>query len=208
MADPQRIEELKRRIEQDPASIAFAQLADECRHAGDFEEAVRVAEEGLVRHPGYLFARVTLGRALIELERYDQAKTEFETVLASAPENLSAIRGLAEIHERRGERADGLKPAPTPPEPEIPEEHSEPISDDIDLNLATEEFQKTLDSISLDLPGPMEADPFGDWDLRLVDPVPPQSDTVHHIDPVVDELEQWLLAVLEDREVRAQAAGR
>lgn len=58
---------------------------------------------GLKRHPSYLSAHVTLGRALIELGRYEDAQEELEFVLRVAPENLAAIRGLAEIHHRRGE---------------------------------------------------------------------------------------------------------
>jgi tetratricopeptide (TPR) repeat protein len=50
-----------------------------------------------------LSARVTLGRALIELGDLDAARKELQTVLGGAPENLSAIRGLAEIHQRRGD---------------------------------------------------------------------------------------------------------
>jgi tetratricopeptide (TPR) repeat protein len=87
----------------DPASIAFAQLAEEYRRAGNFHEAVRYCRNGLARHPGYLSARVTLGRALTELDVLDEASHEFELVLKSAPDNLAAIRGLAEIHQRRGE---------------------------------------------------------------------------------------------------------
>src|SRR5919106_1390945 len=109
VADNPRIEELRRRVQKDPASIAFAQLAEEYRRAGEHEEAVRVCRTGLAKHPSYLSARVTLGRALVELEQYDEAHTELEYVLRSAPENLAAIRGLAEIHQRRGELGEALK---------------------------------------------------------------------------------------------------
>ena len=109
MADNPRIEELQRRVQKDPASIAFAQLAEEYRRAGEHEEAVRVCRTGLAKHPSYLSARVTLGRALIELEQYDEAHTELDYVLRSAPENLAAIRGLAEIHQRRGDLGEALK---------------------------------------------------------------------------------------------------
>ena len=109
MADNPRIDELRRRVQKDPASIAFAQLAEEFRRSGEFEEAVRVCRTGLAKHPSYLSARVTLGRALIELEQYDEAHTELDYVLRSAPENLAAIRGLAEIHQRRGELGEALK---------------------------------------------------------------------------------------------------
>ena len=109
MADTPRIEELRRRVQKDPASIAFAQLAEEYRRNGEYEEAVRVCRTGLAKHPSYLSARVTLGRALIELEQYDEAQTELDYVLRSAPENLAAIRGLAEIHQRRGDLGEALK---------------------------------------------------------------------------------------------------
>jgi predicted Zn-dependent protease len=100
MADSPRIEELKRRVQSDPASIAFAALAEEYRRTGRFEEAIDTCTAGLVRHPSYLSAHVTLGRALIDVGRLEEAKKELESVLRLAPENLAAIRGLAEIHQR------------------------------------------------------------------------------------------------------------
>ena len=100
MADNPRIEDLRRRIQKDPASIAFAQLAEEHRRAGDCEEAVRVCEAGLAQHPAYLSARVTLGRALFQLGRLEEARAEFLRVLDAAPDNLIAVGKLAEIHQR------------------------------------------------------------------------------------------------------------
>ena len=79
-----------------------------CRRAGQYEDAIEVCRAGLTVHPGYLSARVTLGRALIELNQLSEAQTELEIVLKSAPENLAAIRGLAEIHHRRGEKSEAL----------------------------------------------------------------------------------------------------
>jgi tetratricopeptide (TPR) repeat protein len=108
VADNQRIEDLRRRVQADPASIAFAQLAEECRRAGHYQEAVDVCRTGLQLHPGYLSARVTLGRALIELNDLETALAELEHVLKSAPENLAAIRGVAEIHHRQGSLAEAL----------------------------------------------------------------------------------------------------
>ena len=106
MAENPRIEELRRRVQMDPASIAFAALAEEYRRMGRHEEAIETCRAGLQRHPAYLSARVTLGRALIETGDYDAAREELETVLKSAPENLAAIRGLALIHERLGHSAE------------------------------------------------------------------------------------------------------
>ena len=108
MADNQRIDDLRRRIQKDPASIAFAQLAEELRRAGQCQEAVDTCRAGLSIHPGYLSARVTLGRALIELNQLDDALAELQLVLRSAPENLAAIRGIAEIHHRHGQLGEAL----------------------------------------------------------------------------------------------------
>jgi tetratricopeptide (TPR) repeat protein len=96
-------------VQNDPASIAFAQLAEEYRRAGSYEEAIATCRAGLEIHPGYLSAHVTLGRALIEVDDLDAAESELMHVLRTAPENLAAIRGLAEIHHRRGNLGEALR---------------------------------------------------------------------------------------------------
>jgi predicted Zn-dependent protease len=75
VADSPRIEELKRRVHSDPASIAFAALAEEYRRAGRFDEAIETCTSGHVRHPSYLAAHVTLGRALLEVGRVTKTVT-------------------------------------------------------------------------------------------------------------------------------------
>lgn len=67
-----------------------------------------VCRAGLVHHPDYLSARVTLGRALVVLGRLDEAQAEFAVVLTSAPDNLAAIRALAEVHQKKGQLQDAL----------------------------------------------------------------------------------------------------
>ena len=103
MGENSRLNELRRRVQADPASIAFAALAEEYRRLGKFQQAIEACTEGLKRHPSYLSAHVTLGRALLEVGRFDEAEQQLQFVLSAAPENLAAIRGLAEIHHRRGE---------------------------------------------------------------------------------------------------------
>jgi len=106
--DESRIEALRKRLQKDPGSIAFAQLAEEYRRAGSFDEAIEVCRAGLARHPGYLSARVTLGRALLEVGDVESAQRELSEVVRVAPENLSAIRGLADVHRTRGELPEAL----------------------------------------------------------------------------------------------------
>lgn len=102
MSDTSRIDDLRRRVLKDPASIAFAQLAEEYRRAGRLAESVETCRAGLLIHPGYLSARVTLGRALLETGALDDARREFEVVLGQAPEHLAATRALADLHQRLG----------------------------------------------------------------------------------------------------------
>lgn len=108
MTEHARIVELRRRVQADPASIAFAQLAEECRRAGDNDQAVAVCRAGLAHHPAYLSARVTLGRALTELGRLDEAHTELALVLDTAPDNLAANRAMAEIFQQRAQMPEAL----------------------------------------------------------------------------------------------------
>jgi uncharacterized protein HemY len=56
---------------------------------GDYILAVTTCRDGLARHPGYVSAQVTLGRALVELQEYAEARKELEAVLQVAPDNLA-----------------------------------------------------------------------------------------------------------------------
>ena len=109
MGETSRLEELKRRVEADPASIAFASLAEEYRRAARFEEAVEASRAGLRFHPTYVSARVTLGRSLMELELYDQAERELHVVARSSPDNLAARRALGDLYWRQGDLDQALE---------------------------------------------------------------------------------------------------
>ncbi|MGE0451612.1 MAG: tetratricopeptide repeat protein [Vicinamibacterales bacterium] len=99
---PSRIDDLKRRVLADPASIAFAQLAEEYRRAGRLQDAVSTCVAGLARHPNYLSARVTLGRAWLELGQLDAARRELAQVVAAVPDNLAAVKSLGEACRAAG----------------------------------------------------------------------------------------------------------
>jgi tetratricopeptide (TPR) repeat protein len=97
-----RIDELRKRLEKEPGSRLFAQLAEELRKEGELAEAIRVCRDGLLRNPGYPSARMTLGRALLDTGDMQAARLEFEAVLKGAPDNILASRLLAECHEGLG----------------------------------------------------------------------------------------------------------
>ena len=204
MGDNPRIEDLRRRIQQDPASIAFAQLAEEHRRAGDFEEAVRVCRAGLAQHPAYLSAHVTLGRALMELREYDEAEAEFKRVLAAAPDNLIALRSMAELHQRRAD-------APAPAEDESAPTEIEIAPAEDETAPAAFELAPTEDNIgppAIDLAQtetePAPVDPYPE-ELLNFDTAVAEFNTVFGVkaDPVLEELEGWLTAILADREARS-----
>ena len=99
MADESRIADLERRVDADPASIAFAQLAEEYRRAGRIDDAIRVCRAGLAKHPAYPSARLTLGRALLASGQLDEALHELLAVASEAPDNLAAIRALEQLRD-------------------------------------------------------------------------------------------------------------
>jgi tetratricopeptide (TPR) repeat protein len=103
-----RIDELRRRLERDPGSRLFAQLAEEHRKAGEHAEAIRVVRAGLVQHPSYPSARLTLGRALLDSGDAAAARVELEAALRDAPDNILASRFLGQALEAVGELGPAL----------------------------------------------------------------------------------------------------
>lgn len=79
-------------------TVAFGAVAERLRRAGDLEGAVAICRAGLERFPSHASARVTLGLALLAMGHDDEARVEFEQVLKQAPDNLLAVRGLAQLH--------------------------------------------------------------------------------------------------------------
>ena len=103
MATNPRIDDLRRRLDREPQSRLFAQLAEELRKEGDLREAIQVARRGLEKHPNYPSARMTLGRALFDSREFSAARSEFESVVKGAPDNILASRLLAECLEALGD---------------------------------------------------------------------------------------------------------
>jgi len=95
------------RSRQVPAedTAAFGGIAERFRRAGDLDRAIALCREGLLKFPNTLSARVTLGWALLDKGQYGEARAELEQVLRRAPDNLAAIRGLAELHDRTDHQA-------------------------------------------------------------------------------------------------------
>ena len=109
MDENPRISDLRKKIEKDPGSRLFAQLAEELRKEGRLEEAIQVAYEGLAKHPAYPSARLTLARALLDSGRASEARPELEQIVKAAPDNILAGRLLGEALDALGDLPAALK---------------------------------------------------------------------------------------------------
>jgi tetratricopeptide (TPR) repeat protein len=96
------IEKLERRYAENPKGRNFAPLADAYRKAGQLDQAIELCTSGLEHHPDYVSAHIVYGRCLIDQHNDDNAAAVFRKVLALDPENVIALKVLAEIGGRSG----------------------------------------------------------------------------------------------------------
>lgn len=104
MSSSARIEELRKKFDENPRRY-FAPLANEYRKAGDFDQAIFICQEYLPQQPGHMSGHIVFGQALFEAKRLPDAKVVFETALSLDPENLIALRHLADISRDLGDTA-------------------------------------------------------------------------------------------------------
>ncbi len=102
------IGKLAEKLAKDPKSKLFLPLAEEYAKGGMFEEALLTLKEGLKHNPGYIGARVSLGKVYLKMGQLNEAETEFTKVLQADPENLVAIKKLAEIYETLNKKEEAI----------------------------------------------------------------------------------------------------
>jgi hypothetical protein len=103
--------------------------AEQVRRSGNAQGAIDLCRDALVRFPGHLSARVTLGWALLDLGQLKDAREAFEAVRKSAPDNFAAIRGLAQLHvlEESHPEAYSFEDVEDEPAAEVQEERRAPV---------------------------------------------------------------------------------
>jgi Tfp pilus assembly protein PilF len=109
MDENPRITDLRKKLEKDPGSRLFAQLAEELRKEGKHDEAITVARSGLEKIPNYPSARLTLARALLDSGQIRDARPELVQVVKASPDNILAGRLLGEALENLGETIEAIK---------------------------------------------------------------------------------------------------
>ena len=102
MAYTSEIEKLEKRWAENPKGRNFAPLADAYRKAGELDKALELCTAGLELHPDYVSAHIVFGRCLIDQKNDTGASDVFRKVLALDPENVLALKILADIAERGG----------------------------------------------------------------------------------------------------------
>jgi tetratricopeptide (TPR) repeat protein len=94
------------RLAKDPASLAFAPLADAYLRVGRTREAINLCREGLGRFPHYTTARLILAKAHLDDGDPEAALAELGVILQSSPKDAQVHRLAAGIHRRAGRLAE------------------------------------------------------------------------------------------------------
>jgi len=104
-----KIEELRFRLKTDAKSRLFYPLAEELRKIGQYAEAEQVLHGGLLHHPTYLSAWVSLGRVQRDLKNDSAAVETLNKAMQIDPGNVVAARLLADSYLALGEKLEALK---------------------------------------------------------------------------------------------------
>ena len=103
-----RIAELRRELESNPASRQFYQLGELLRRDGRAAEAMAVLRAGLVHQPRYVAAWVSLGRACLDRTMPRDAAKALHEALELDAHNPVAWRLLGEARLAEGDRFGAL----------------------------------------------------------------------------------------------------
>ncbi len=99
--DPQ-FEQLKSRLQQNPDSLIFARVAEGLLNRGQVEEAIRICEEGIRKHPYYITGHMVLGKCYLQKKLFDLAEKEFKRVLLFDPKYIAAHKFFGDLMREVG----------------------------------------------------------------------------------------------------------
>jgi tetratricopeptide (TPR) repeat protein len=120
MAEDIRV--LSAQLAQDPQSLVFLRLAEALRRKGQLDAALRVAVNGLERHPHLADAHDLYARILTDKHDYERAFDEWDMAVRIAPHHTGALKGLAFLYFKVGdiEQAEAHLAAAKKVEPDDP----------------------------------------------------------------------------------------
>ncbi|MFC1660679.1 tetratricopeptide repeat protein [Gemmatimonadota bacterium] len=89
--------------QSDPIGRGFVPLAEVHRRLGELDEAERVLQDGLERHPDLASGHVVAGRVYLDQGADDRAEEAFGRALDLDPRNVEALRSLGKILKKNGD---------------------------------------------------------------------------------------------------------
>jgi len=98
----EEIQRMETRLRDNPDSLFFARLADYYLKEERIDDALRVCEEGIKRHPSYVTGHLILGKCYLEKGEYDKAEKEFKRVLLFDPKHLAAHKYHGDLMQKIG----------------------------------------------------------------------------------------------------------
>ncbi len=106
MALIRELDKLQRRWQENPLGLTFAPLAEAYRKEGMTADALELLTIGLTQHPNYVPAHIVRGRCFLDARDDRSAEQAFLRVAELDPENVIALKALADIDERSGRFAE------------------------------------------------------------------------------------------------------
>ncbi len=104
-----RLETLQRRLNEEPGSRVFVSVAEEYRKLGRLREAIKTLSQGLELQPGYLAARVALGRTQLEAGLSEDGIRTLETVVRTDRTQMVACRLLIGAYGDAGQSEPAVR---------------------------------------------------------------------------------------------------
>jgi len=105
---PEDIRALSAVLAADPASLVYVDLAEVLRRRGELEQALRVVNGGLTRHPEHADGLDCLGRIHASRDDLPPAREAWGRALAVAPDHLGALKGMGFALFREGDAHGAL----------------------------------------------------------------------------------------------------
>lgn len=108
-APDREIAALEERFQNEPGGRLFAPLADAYRKTGNLARARAVVEQGLLRHPAYATGHVIAGWVFRDSGDDGSALQAFVRALELDPDNVVALRNLAELEDASGQTGEAVQ---------------------------------------------------------------------------------------------------
>jgi tetratricopeptide (TPR) repeat protein len=92
-------------LAKDPHSTVFVSLSEAYRQVGLLDDALEVAQKGTTVLPGFGPGYTAMGRILAQQGKLEEAALAFEKALSLDQDSLAALKGLAKVRIKLGEKS-------------------------------------------------------------------------------------------------------